>query len=142
MPPEQQEQRTKAPSVAVPPLVAQLRQAATSGAPIAEVAVALHDIYTPHWDELIDLLPELGEGRLLCFRGAVHTRASMPPGDMARAEAAMGDALTEVEAALAGKERGLGFCSLVWSQLAQILLAKHGLVWLSPQAARPGKCYD
>eukprot|EP01105_Mastigella_eilhardi_P006822 TRINITY_DN1833_c0_g1_i2.p3 TRINITY_DN1833_c0_g1~~TRINITY_DN1833_c0_g1_i2.p3 ORF type:complete len:110 (-),score=22.42 TRINITY_DN1833_c0_g1_i2:344-628(-) len=34
MPPEQQEQRTKAPSVAVPPLVAQLRQAATSGAPM------------------------------------------------------------------------------------------------------------
>ena len=48
----------------------------------------------------------------------------------------------EIEAALEGKARGLGYCHLHWRVKKRILRDNHGVDWLSPSDMNPSKAFD
>lgn len=49
---------------------------------------------------------------------------------------------TEIEAALEGRARGLGFCNTHWRVRKQILRDNYGIDWLSPRDMNPSVRFD
>ena len=65
-----------------------------------------------------------------------------PIEDLPELADAFAAAETEIEAALKGKARGLGFCNTYWRVRKQILRDKYGIDWFSPRQMNPSVRFD
>ena len=65
-----------------------------------------------------------------------------PIEDLPHMAEALRNASADTDVALAGIERGMGFCHRLWRTKKRILKTKHGIDWLTPGEMNPTTRFD